>query len=185
MCLQPWSGPSTTPTATPTATPTMVPVSSPATCASFECGRGQFDVANAANVQCANGECTANKCCTDSFVVVRPFFAGDADDLVESFERWDAFTPCELNADGTPKAKGLPVDIVLYFARDITASENQDVLAKMQKIQDVSPDDADWRKCFRTITVLGGNLTAYEDQYHTRRGEASWNRGPNVQFYMA
>ena len=36
---------------------------------------------------------------------------------------------------------------------------------------------------FNTISVLGGNLTSDEDQYHTRQDEPSWNRGPNVQFY--
>jgi hypothetical protein len=124
-----------------------------------------------------------------SFQMLRPFFAGDANELAASFERWETFPPCTLDADGRPTTPGLPVPMILYFARDINDDAHSDVRATLDPIIHNKESDCriapKWRKCFTTISLLGANLTASQDQYHNRMTDPSWNRGPNIQFYRA
>jgi hypothetical protein len=117
-------------------------------------------------------------------VLARPFYQGDAQDLLDSFARWVQFPPCQLEVDdvtgvSTPTTPGLPVEMVLYFAQDITI--DSDILALVEPF--LTDDGAAWRKCFTTISLLGANLTDGQNQYHARQDEASWNLGPNMQFY--
>jgi hypothetical protein len=112
-------------------------------------------------------------------VVVRPFFGGDGPDLVNSFDAWTTYPPCALDGRGVPTAVGLPAPMVLYFARTLDASTR----ALVAGLTTAPADGAAWRSCFTTITLLGANLTAAQDQYHTRHEEPDWNLGPNMQFY--
>ena len=57
-------------------------------------------------------------------------------DLVESFSRWEVLPPCRLDAAGVPVMRELPVDLTLYFARDVDAPENAAVKKLMRQIVD-------------------------------------------------
>ena len=39
-----------------------------------------------------------------------------------------------------------------------------------------------WRRCFGSVSLLGGNLTEAQHRY-TAGSEAAWSSGPSVQFY--
>lgn len=104
------------------------------------------------------------------FVVVRPFFWGDAVDMVESFAVWNTFMyPCTFPSN---------IPLVLYYSGDIDHSAMRAIVDPL--LLDV---DAPWRVCFADVQLLGANLTTVQDQYHTRRNEPDWNLGPNMQFY--
>jgi hypothetical protein len=119
----------------------------------------------------------------DSFSIIRPFWNGDAQDLVDSFARWTDFLPCNLDSDGNPVNPNLPISMQLYYARDIDA-EDADTLAMRNIIDAVLVDDgAEWRKCFRDIELIGAGLTHEQDQYHSDQFDPTWNLGPNMQFY--
>eukprot|EP00729_Bicosta_minor_P003773 gene3773-15587_t len=168
---------------TKTTTPTTPEVGR--YCSTYQAcaGAGKVLVPFAAEVQCppvADGGCTAAACCTETFIVARPFFAGDAGDLVDSFARWNTYPPCVLDRNGDPTTPGLPADMILYFARDINNPDHSGLVASLQAVMDA---DAPWRKCFNRLTTMGGNLSAAQDQYHTRQDEITWNLGPNMQFY--
>lgn len=91
-------------------------------------------------------------------------------DLVESFSRWEVLPPCRLDAAGVPVMRELPVDLTLYFARDVDAPENAAVKKLMRQIVDSTTTQKKssigkgqdrslaWRKCFNAITVLGVSL---------------------------
>ena len=121
------------------------------------------------------------------FTIYRPFFGGDSADLVASFDRWDLFPPCALDANTLmPTSEHLPVDMVLYYARNI--SSDSTVLSTIQGILDTDLSDSAgngkaWRNCFSKITAIGAHLTPEEDQYHTDMEDPTWNLGPNMQFY--
>jgi hypothetical protein len=136
-------------------------------------------------------------------VLTRPFYAGDAQALKDSFDRWEQFPPCVLDAESNaPVARGLPIQMVLYYAREIPSGNGSiastvdadyagdDVPETMAASLSATiaqllteTDSAEWRNCFTTITLLGANLTEAQDQYHNRRDEPTWNLGPNMQFY--
>jgi hypothetical protein len=123
------------------------------------------------------------------FQLWRPFFGGDVNELIGSFARWELFPPCTLDGNREPTTPGLPVPLVLYFARDVDDAAYVDMKTKLEPIIHNNETDCaavpNWQKCFTSITLLGANLTASQDQYHTRMDDPSWNRGPNVQFYRA
>ena len=112
---------------------------------------------------------------TATLSVYRPFFAGDADRLVASFDRWNTFLPCTL-ANGTPTHSGFPVPLTLFYSRAADANLHASVAA-------VTTSTGAWRNCFSTISVVGANLTAAMDQYHFVHTDPTWNLGPNLQFY--
>jgi hypothetical protein len=115
-------------------------------------------------------------------VLVRPFFNGDADDMVASFDAWVTYPPCALDSTtGLPTAEGLPINLMLYYSGDINGADAVSSRATIDQL--LVDDSAEWRKCFSSITLKGANLTADQDQYHSRMSEASWNVGPNMQFY--
>jgi hypothetical protein len=133
---------------------------------------------------------TSDRVCTtiEPFVVVRPFYDGDAQDLVDSFDRFSVdnnkFAPCALDSNNNPTADGLPVDMILYYSRDATSTE-ADTATTIAKLDGIVASDntAAWRNCFGTISILGANLSAAEDQYHADQSDPTWNLGPNMQFY--
>ena len=112
-------------------------------------------------VQCGNQETQESERLSNfSMAVVRPFFGGDALDLVESFSRWEVLPPCKLDAAGVPVMREFPVDLTLYFARDIDAPENAAIKKLMGPIVDNSVRKGQdrswaWRKCFKAVTLLG------------------------------
>lgn len=131
-----------------------------------------------------------SKCCSDvefcrtdvscvapPFAVVRPFFAGDASDLADSFVRWGEFPPCKLNQAGRPHSPHLPVPLTLYF------SGNVDMNGVAESFDTILNSTQEWRKCFTYVTLIGANMTANEDVYHNDQSNPNWNLGPNLQFY--
>jgi hypothetical protein len=127
---------------------------------------------------------TDRVCEPESLVLARPFFTGDAALLRSSFERWTEYPPCALDESGAPSGNALPVKLILYFARDPTDAAEGEMRDLINPILDNTLyPDANWRKCFQSIAMVGGYLTAEEDQYHSRQDEPSWNLGPNMQFW--
>lgn len=112
---------------------------------------------------------------------MRPFCDHDVQDLVESVARWASFPPCTLDvSNSTPTVLDAPVDLVLYYARSVNAVLHE-ALSPI-----LLDDDALWRRCFRLVSLLGGNLTEAQDQYHDMEDNpVTWNLGPNRQFYHA
>ena len=129
------------------------------TCATVACDRGQVNMINSANTDCGT-RCTKHFCCIESFAVVRPFFGGDASELAESVIRWEAFPPCELDAHAIPVRKDLPVDLTLYFARDVTLPEHAAMRSIIEPIITTNStyETSSWRQCFKSITLLGVSI---------------------------
>lgn len=114
-------------------------------------------------------------------VIVRPFFDGDIDIILASFDAWDGpGIPCDL----IPSSSGLtpingPIDIILYYARNITEIEPEAMVA----LGNLNTSASSWRKCFGHISVLGANLTESQDVYNPLGTGVDWNQGPNIQFF--
>ena len=113
---------------------------------------------------------------------MRPFCDHDVHELVGSFARWSSFQPCTLDVtNSTPTVLDVPVDLILYYARSANSTVIREAVSPI-----LLDDGAQWRRCFRSISLLGGNLTAAQDQYHSMEDDpVSWNLGPNRQFYHA
>jgi hypothetical protein len=115
-------------------------------------------------------------------VVVRPFYDGDVQDLADSFARFDSFAPCALDGSNNPTAAGLPVNLILYYSGDTASSDATSTIAKLDGIVN-NNDNAAWRHCFETISIVSAQLSDAEDLYHTDQTDSTWNLGPNLQFY--
>ena len=152
------NSPTTSPTASPTVAPTVAPTLSPTsepTVVQARTGLGD-----------------------QSFVLVRPFFDGDADVLAESFGDWTGSgMPCQTSSSGT--AVHGTIDMILYYARSVESASNSVLTA----VSAIDSSTAPWRACFGAIKLIGANLTAVEDVYDPSAAAVDWNRGPNMQFY--
>lgn len=152
-------------------------------CDSHTCSTELFPILDSADVSC-NGACTNELCCVASFAMVRPFYAGDAQDLANSFDAFVAHPPCDLDGTGTPTQQGLPVDLILFYSGD--DSVDTDVIDRLENVTGEGSGadlSAPWRSCFSSIVILGAGLTAAQDQYHDDMSDPTWNLGPNMQFY--
>lgn len=110
-------------------------------------------------------------------VLIRPFFDGDFDILMESFAAWfGSGMPCATNG-------GIPdlgtIDMILYYSRNSSSVSSTIQTA----VEAINGSSAVWRQCIGSITLLTANLTEVEDVYDRTAGTVDWNRGPNLQFY--
>ena len=104
------TAPTTAPSATPTAPPSVSPTISP--------------------TEAPTAGPTAAPTTIPSMLLVRPFFSGDVDIMVDSFSTWDGNgMPCAVESGpGGLFATHGPVDLVLYYARDVTNETNLETL---------------------------------------------------------
>ena len=130
------------------------------TCSTFSCSTGTIKIEASSDTPC-DGGCIDEICCrkiAKGMTLVRPFFGGDAADLLHSFDRWDKLPPCKLNANDRPVRNELPAgDLILYFARDINAPEQAPVRRLIEPILNRTFRDgrSAWRQCFNDLHVVG------------------------------
>lgn len=104
-----------------------------------------------------------------SLAIVLPFIVKDAPSIILSLRRWTQLgDPCPMSAS----LKTKPVDVILWFHRDLDAPELAEFRADFQ--EQVSKTLRPIRHCFEAIKFESAFLTPKEDVYPI---------GPTRQFY--
>ena len=88
--------------------------------------------------------------------------------------------PCAAVGAGFAPAPPL----VLYYSKSIRELRGTPAWPSLEAfLQGASSKP--WRRCFGSVSLLGGNLTEAQDRYtrDTAGSEVAWSSGPSVQFY--
>ena len=115
-----------------------------------------------------------------ALAIVRPFATHDASKLIGSFARWEVVAPCAAVGAGFAPAPPL----VLYYSKSIRELQGTPAWPSLEAfLQGASSKP--WRRCFGSVSLLGGNLTEAQHRYtrDTAGSEIAWSSGPSVQFY--
>ena len=88
--------------------------------------------------------------------------------------------PCAAVGAGFAPAPPL----VLYYSKSIRELRGTPAWPSLETfLQGASSKP--WRRCFGSVSLLGGNLTEAQHRYtrDTAGSEVAWSSGPSVQFY--
>eukprot|EP00638_Chattonella_subsalsa_P009021 CAMPEP_0117750440 /NCGR_PEP_ID=MMETSP0947-20121206/10374_1 /TAXON_ID=44440 /ORGANISM="Chattonella subsalsa, Strain CCMP2191" /LENGTH=1159 /DNA_ID=CAMNT_0005568617 /DNA_START=188 /DNA_END=3664 /DNA_ORIENTATION=+ len=107
-----------------------------------------------------------------NFAIIRPFAASDYVSLLNSFDEWNSFIPC--NSSETVHA-----DIFLVFSQNI-----DEYPTIRSSVEDFLSRSDDWMHCFNSINAVSANISLVDDVYtpHQSHNNSRWVNGPNRQF---
>jgi hypothetical protein len=114
-------------------------------------------------------------CRLPSIAIARPFSLGDAAKLLESFDVWDTYAPCQ-------HPTVFQVDLVLVFSQTLAASSLAQTV--MEQVQQRFVTTSGWNQCIDRVVGFGVDLDPKDDIYRLKEQDTNvmWVNGPNRQF---